>query len=258
MSTVLATPDRTIECVGAFNVRDLGGYRTSDGRLLRWRTVFRADGLHRIPADSLAAVRELGWRTVLDLRTADERMHGTFAVDGVDLVHLPLLRETWNGVELGLEADDPVAFLVGRYLEMAEGAGSVSIARALELLASRRRLPLVFHCSAGKDRTGVVAAVLLAVLGVDDDQIAEDYERSAVAMDRLVDWIVATHPEAAEHMARQPQAFLACPPQAMIGFLDELRARHGSVASYVDRIGVTRGTVRRLRAVLLDGADAGP
>ena len=247
---VTVTVSRHIDCDGAFNLRDLGGYRTTDGRTVRWRTLFRADGLHRVTGPAIATIRELRCRTVLDLRTSIEVDAGQYRADGVDVVHLPLLRETWDEGALRSDADDPVAFLADRYLEMAE-TGPPAIAAAFELIASSRRLPLAFHCSAGKDRTGVLAALVLSALGVDDDQIASDYALSAMAMDRLVAWIGLHRPEAAEHMARQPSAFLACPPAAILRFLDGLRERHGGVRLYLGDIGVDRATVESLAVNVL-------
>jgi hypothetical protein len=246
----LTTVDRRLACEGVFNLRDLGGYPTVHGRRLRWRVVFRADGLHRAtPAD--ATLRRLGWRTVIDLRTTAERDAGRFACDGVDSIHLPILRDTWDAEVLVAEIDDAAGFLTDRYLSMAE-VGAPAIAAAFGILASSARQPLVFHCSAGKDRTGVLAALVLAALGVADDHIAADYELSALAMDRLVEWVTTTRPEIAEHMARQPAAFLACPPGAILGFLDALRGRHGSIESYLHRIDVDTGMLNALRHALLE------
>lgn len=249
MTTIDLT--RRIACDGVCNLRDLGGYHTSDGRTVRWRTIFRADGLHRIPNDGLATVRELGWRTVFDLRTFAEVEAGRYSCDGVDVLHLPMLRETWDRVAATTSAD-PVEFLAARYLEMTE-QGAPAIAAVLEMLASRRRLPAVFHCAAGKDRTGVLAALVLAALGVDDEQIAVDYNLSAVAMDRLVEWIARNGHPTAEAMARQPGALLACPPEAILVFLRRLRERHGSVDRYLAGIGVGHTTTSALQDAVLAG-----
>lgn len=249
MDLTLSLPARHVECKGAFNVRDLGGYRTMDDRLLRWRTIFRADGLHRVPGTSETALTELGWRTVIDLRTPAETDVGVYRCDGVEVVHLPVLRDTWDPDTL-VEEGDHVAFLVDRYLEMLD-EGATAIAGAVEILAARDRLPAVFHCSAGKDRTGVLAAVVLAVLGVSDHQIAADYHLSALAMDQLVAWHVEHQPELVDAMS-QRRHFLACPPEAMLAFLDRVRCRFGSAESYLADVGVAPSTLTRLRDLLLE------
>jgi len=245
---------RHVDCEGAFNLRDLGGYRAGDGRTLRWRTVFRADGLHRIPAEVRPTLDRLRWRTVIDLRTLAEVDDGGYSRPGIEVVHLPVLRSTWDAADLAAESgdpSDPAEVLAERYVEMSE-QGSSAIAAAFELLASASRLPVVFHCSAGKDRTGVLAALILAALGVDEAQIAEDYSLSEVAMGRLIAWITVHRPELAEDLVDQPTAFLACPPEAIVGFLDRLRARHGSVHWYLADIGVDRATVEALCEALLE------
>ena len=242
---------RHIGCDGAFNIRDLGGYPTADGRSVRWQVLYRADGLHRIPAAATSSLDHLGWRTVLDLRTSGEVDAGAFRAAAAEVVHLPVLRSTWGVPEVA--EVEPVAFLSTHYLQMLdEGAGA--IATAFEILASPARLPAVFHCSAGKDRTGVLAALVLSALGVADDVVAADYHLSATAVEQLVAWLLATQPDLREEMARQPKAFLSCPPEAMLAFLDELRLRHGSVEAYLSAVGVGAATIERLREGLLETA----
>ena len=245
---------RHIGCDGAFNIRDLGGYATDDGRAVRWHTLYRADGLHRIPPGAAAAVEPLGWRTVVDLRTNGEVDAGAFdgsALVGLEVVHLPMLRETWGIPEV--TDIEPIEFLSTHYLEMLD-AGAPSIAAAFAILASAERLPAVFHCSAGKDRTGVLAALVLASLGVPDDVIAADYHLSAAAVEQLVAWLKRTRPDLTEEMARQPPAFLSCPPEAMLLFLDVLADRNGSVEGYLAGIGVDGDVLERLRELVLEPA----
>ena len=249
MNTATALPSRHIDCKGAFNVRDLGGYETADGRTLRWRTLFRADGLHRVPGTSESALVELGWRTVIDLRTTAETEVGTYRCDGVEVVHLPVLRETWD-IASYVDDGNHVAFLVARYLDMLE-EGADAFAAAVEILASRERLPAVFHCAAGKDRTGVLASLVLAVLGVPDLQIAADYHLSALAMDQLVEWMMKNRPELMESMAQQPKHFLACPPEAMLDLLERIRSRYGSAEGYLLDAGVPSAALTSLRSLLL-------
>jgi protein-tyrosine phosphatase len=110
----------------------------------------------------------------------------------------------------------------------------------------------VFHCAAGKDRTGVLAALVLSLLGVDDDVIATDYGLSRLGMDRMLAYVRANHPERADTMSDQPAAFLDAPEAAMRLFLDDLRARHGSVEAYAASVGADAAVVEALRANLLE------
>ena len=231
-----------------FNVRDLGGYVTADGRTTRWQTLYRADGINRVSGTDVDRLTALGLRTVVDLRTPGEVEHrGRFPTDDIPVTyhHLPVIRETWESWEV--EADvEPVGFLLARYQEMLD-EGAPALAAALEVLADPAAYPAVFHCAAGKDRTGVLAAVILGALGVDDDTVADDYGLSRGAMDTLVEWLRATMPEALDAMTDQPAAFLDAPPQAMHELLATVRADHGSMAGYLESIGVDAATVDALR-----------
>lgn len=237
---------------GAFNVRDLGGLRTMRGDKVRRGVAFRADGLHRIPQDEVDRLGQLGVRTVVDLRSAGEvEMAASISADGVVVLHLPVLREVWPEDALdGAGGLDPVTFLVERYLEMLD-EGAAAIAAIFELLATDGCRAVAFHCSAGKDRTGVIAALILGSLGVADDDIADDYTTSAIAMEKLVAWIRSQRPEAADAMAAQPAAFLACPPEAMHVFLARVRDRWGSIDGYLDAIGVDEAVRLSVREAFL-------
>lgn len=242
--------DRVIRFQRAFNVRDLGGLPTMDGRMVKRGLVYRADGVHRLDGDDLEAVAALGLRTVLDLRTEGELEHGRFPthLHPVDWHHLPVLQRIWSDDELvpGASAAD---FLRERYLDMLDQGGG-SLARALELIADGH--PALFHCSAGKDRTGVLAAVLLGLVGVDHSVIAHDYHLSAAAMEDLSRWLATELPEAIDAMSSQPKAYLEAPIEAMQGFLTEVDARYGSVEGLVrDGLGVGEATVSALRDQLL-------
>ena len=238
--------DRHLSFDVVFNFRDLGGYPTADGASVKWRTVFRADGVHRLSVDDLAP---LGVRTVLDLRTPTELERGRFTHDSIGYHHLPIFEETWSRESLTDDVD-PVTFLSDRYMDMLV-TGRDAIASALQILADANSLPLVFHCAAGKDRTGVVAAIVLSVLGVSDDDIATDYSLSRLGMPRFKEWVIATYPEAADAMSDQPAAFLAAPAEAMHLFLERVRADHGSMHDYVADLGVTDETLDGVRANLL-------
>ena len=246
MTDLDADLDRHLSFEAVFNFRDLGGYTTADGRSVKWRTVFRADGVHRLSVDDLAP---LGVKTVLDLRTHDELERGRFTHDSIGYHHLPIIQTPWS--ERGFEGElDAISFLADRYVDMLD-EGRDSIARALHILSDPTALPLVFHCAAGKDRTGVVAAIVLSVLGVHDDVIAADYSLSRLGMGRFKEWIVATFPDYADSMTQQPEAFLEAPAEAMHLFLERVRAAFGSVDGYVTGLGVSDATLDAVRENLL-------
>jgi protein-tyrosine phosphatase len=129
--------------------------------------------------------------------------------------------------------------------------GAPAIADALRTLADAGQVPAVFHCTAGKDRTGVLAALVLALLGVDDETILGDYALTADAMALVSARIRQEHPEMLRTMGDQPSPYMAAPPGAMRYFLDHVRAEHGSMVGYVRSIGVELEVVEALNANLL-------
>lgn len=244
---------RTLEFDGCVNFRDLGGYRSRDGRQIEWRRLFRADGLHRLTADDHGRLRELGVATVIDLRTVDEaEQRGRFPVDQVPVryVDLPLTDVLPSTEEL--PAWKEASFVANRYAEMVEN-GAPALAGAFEVLGSGGSLPVVFHCSAGKDRTGVLSALILGFLGVPDEVIVEDYALSAAAMVRLLEHLKAEYPEAAEEVQKHAPAVLQVMPETMEEFLASLRDRYGSFDELAEWLGVV-DAVKRLRDSVLSDA----
>src|SRR4029077_19534135 len=154
---------RRVDLEGCLNFRDLGGYPTADGRRVRWRLVYRSDALHHLTAADVARLRdELGIDTVVDLRSTGEITadgHGALAATPLRFHHLPL----FDGQLARAEGWGAVDTLADRYTLLAEFARR-PIARVIDVLAEAPG-PAVYHCAAGKDRTGVVSAVLLGILG---------------------------------------------------------------------------------------------
>jgi len=237
---------------GCVNFRDLGGYPAADGRHLRWRTLFRADGLSRLDEEDCAQLAALGLATVIDLRTQGEvDTRGTFPTDTfeVEYHHLPLT-DVLPPTEDLARYDEPT-FVTARYRQLFT-EGSASLARAVRVLAEPDALPAVFHCSAGKDRTGVLAALVLGFLGVPQPVIVEDYALSAEAMVALLARLKIEYADAADEVERYAPAVISVAPQTMDAFLDELRTEHGGFDGLAATLGVTDAVVA-LRAALLDG-----
>ena len=247
-------PRRLIGLEAVHNFRDLGGYPTAGGRSTKWRTLFRSDGLYRLRgADDMSRVMQLGLKSVIDLRTErEQREQGIFPIDDIDVTfhHLSIVDVTWSDTETP-EFKDEVEFLVWGYRDMLE-IGSSRFADAMHVLAQTDSLPAVFHCAAGKDRTGVLAALLLSSLGVEDVHICADYGLTQDAMRRSIAWSKVHRPELAERYASIPKAFLAADPRAMQIILTELAQQHGSVRNYVREIGVADATVEALDNLLLE------
>jgi len=232
-----------------FNFRDLGGHPTEDSRTVRYGRLYRSDSLHLLTDSECGQLCSLGVRTVLDLRRPHEierdgRMPET---DGLAYHNIHPIHREWNPALYEPEAG-PARYLADRYLDMAiEGADGLG--EALRLIADPAQAPVVMHCFAGKDRTGVLAALALSLLGVDDDAIAADYARSEQARAAITARILAAPSRATS--GDLPMHFAVCPPRAMLTFLTELRGRFGSVPAFAARAGVSDGHVASLRAHLL-------
>jgi protein-tyrosine phosphatase len=251
VEALAGVPERTIAFEAVFNFRDLGGYPAEPGRMVRWRRLFRADGLHRLRPEEGEQFRALGIATVIDLRTDEEvTQRGRFPTEvaHVDFHHLPMfdVEPDWHAAG-DVEAPD---YMANRYVEMLE-TGQRSVAETLSLLAIPSSYPLVFHCAAGKDRTGITAAVVLALLGVQDELIADDYALSHEAMSRMNAWAEVHTPEVMERIAAYPPAVGGAQAGTMAHFLAQVRQRHGSVEGLARDIGVDAQTIDSVRHNLL-------
>lgn len=246
-----AAPSRYVELEGCANFRDLGGYRTIDGRRTRWGRLYRADGLTNLSHADLAVLAdELGIRHVIDLRTDLEvESRGRFRdpVDGVAYHHMPLT-DTLPGAEQAPDWTD-TGFVSRRYHSMLVD-GTASVVNAITLLAEVDNLPAVFHCSVGKDRTGVMSAVILGLVGVPDEVIIADYALSKPAMERILEGLRRDYPDSADVVAMFAPVILSVEPSSMEGFLAQMRQTYGSFDGLAEALGLSQ-VVPRLRQSLL-------
>ncbi len=243
--------DRHLPFSRLHNFRDLGGYPAPDGLRVRPGRLYRADSLGKLNTGTPDWDRflSLGIRTVIDLRHSWEAdasgrvpSHPSFAYHNLSIEHRPY--------DQAVQAPDvdPAPYLVQRYLEVAED-GTKEIRRALELIAEADA-PVVFHCASGKDRTGQLAALVLALLGVPDTTITEDFSLTELATPALLDdW-------KARHNGRTPAwpGFGRAPEAVMRLFLTSMRSRYGSVEAYVTQaLGMdARALSDTLRTALLE------
>ncbi|MFD3703189.1 tyrosine-protein phosphatase [Nocardia sp. NPDC058658] len=236
---------RELPLRGAVNARDLGGLRTVDGRQVRRMRVLRSDLLTGLDAGDVAfLLGECGLRTIVDLRAPDETVtDGTGSIVDTVATYRNLHVYGASRVRLDLTEVAPDSSLFDRYREYLEHSGE-NIAAVLRLLATSGHLPALIHCAAGKDRTGVVVALLLAVVGVRTDDIIADY--------------AATTPNLAALRARGPRPdnrvpawVFAAEATTMRQFLTHLDTEYGGPAAWATGAGLDRATQRRLADSLL-------
>jgi len=238
--------ERGVAFVDVYNFRDLGGYRTADGNTVVWQRLYRSDDLGRLRDEDYERFTSLGIRTVVDLRRPNEvaDLGRIPELDGVTYHHVHMAHPPWPSQRFA-DTAERTAFVIERYREMSL-AGGAAIGEALRLISDEDFAPLVVHCIAGKDRTGIVAALTLSLLGVDDETIADDYALSEEAEPQAWAYYARIRPDVV-----RPAHITISPRAAMLAFLEELRATHGSVEQYASTIGVTDEHVAAMRGHLL-------
>ena len=240
--------ERRLALDGAVNFRDLGGYPAADGRHVRWRCLYRADGLSSLSPADRATVRRLGVATVIDLRSTYEIDQGRFPVEEVPVTfhHLPLVDQLPDPERFKATP----GFMAAHYEEIARD-GAARIAKALAIVADPASHPVIVHCTAGKDRTGVLVALLLSLLGVPDEVVAEDYALSGRGMAVLRQRLLERHPEL-RRIIEEADVLFSAQPAAITHLLGVLRAEHGSIEGYAAAAGAGPAVVAGLRAALLE------
>ena len=232
---------RHLQIAGCFNLRELGGYKTSDDKSIRWRTVLRGDSLHQLSSESQQAIIEYGIKTIIDLRTPWEVNKEPYPLSKspeINYLNLPLL----------LEKDFPKLRAKKTLLEhncfMLEER-SLPIKQILETIANNQTA-VIIHCAGGKDRTGIIIALLLGIANVPVANIAGDYALSEKYTKPLYAKIRQQAIE--EGFAN----LLLSPPQIMLDTFDYLDKNYGSINGYLKAIDIDKVTIERLQTILID------
>jgi protein-tyrosine phosphatase len=245
---------RALTWDGCVNVRDLGGHATEDGRRTLFGRVVRADSVRRLSDAGWAALVGYGIRTVLDLRFQSELDADPPRELDVDVVHISLLGEpdperAARRAALADGAADPVEATRAVYLDVVEEHGA-QIAQAVAAVGRAPQGGVVVHCHSGKDRTGVVTALLLRLAGVSRADVAADYGESERNLaSQFEPWIAEAEDEA-ERARRRRVA--VTPARAMEDVLAEVERRYGDVAAYLRAGGASDADVDAARRRLLD------
>ena len=244
--------ERHFSFEGCFNFRDIGGYLNQDGRRVKKGLYFRAGRQDRMTDKDLAQLSELNISTQIDLRKQEEVLdqgRGPLEAMGANYINIAVIPEGGSDKLNKLVGDTGISGK--RYLGYLE-FGPTSWLRLFGILADGENLPVLLHCTAGKDRTGVSTAFLLSVLGVSRDVIEADYLLTNLDTERQADFIETTvgYPEGYD---RQKMITIAGVPQdAMKDFLDGVESKWGSVVEYLQKIGITQDQMNKIRDNFLE------
>jgi protein-tyrosine phosphatase len=240
---------------GCLNVRDLGGHPTRDGGEIRFGAVVRADSIRQLSDTGWRALVDYGVRTVLDLRGDHERAEDPPAELPVEVVHVPFMEASeseWAALEpeferikqrtsAGPARTRDVYLLFLEHFRSNVGASVRAVARAPEG-------GVVIHCVGGKDRTGLLVALLLHVAGVAVEEIAADYALSEERLrPREAEWLSRAETDAERAEIRQ---ISRTPAEAMAGVFEELERRYGTVERYLAAAGVEEADLEHVRGRL--------
>lgn len=249
---------RRVVLEGAGNFRDLGGYRTGDGRSVRWGRLFRSGTLAYLTASDCRLLASLDIRSICDLRTTGERVSEPTSWKPESVRTMTWDYELDGGAvmgafRVGTPTPDRVRAAILEFYVTAPEEFADRLSAIFGLLRTQE-VPLIMHCTAGKDRTGVAAAVVLRALGVPPQTVIEDYARSEGSVDvrALTGGAVSRGNDSWKFLAmlspelRAP--LVAAEPAYLEAMLDTLDRRYGSFQGYLSsRIGLTADALKHIR-----------
>jgi protein-tyrosine phosphatase len=256
--------ERQIKLEGQGNFRDLGGYRTADGKAVKWGLIYRTGQLNKLTDADVAKLKELKIRTVIDFRgTAEAESRGKDRLpDGIRSISLPI-----DPGSLPKEEPAPADSTSGRTDLMLQITRSIMVNRTdvyatlIRELADAQNRPLVLHCTAGKDRTGVGSAIVLSLLGVPWETVREDYllsnyyrreenERDLKNIREDIAKKQGIPPEKVDTTSYESMFLVK--PEYIDAAHDEVLRRYGSMDSYLRKgLGISDEMINKLRNELL-------
>jgi protein-tyrosine phosphatase len=246
MVSQMNTNERVLKLEGAYNVRDLGGYQTADGRITQWGRVFRADGLHKLSQQDQQALVSLGIRTVVDLRHTNEiqKMKNVFADSEYMAYHNVSLINPAATIKPSIQS------LGDMYVNILDECQPL-IRRVFELLADDEKDAVLFHCTAGKDRTGIISGLLLELVGVPYEVIMDDYAMTADYIAPLMDELRGYSRQESVPV-EVSEKFLGCGRENMLMMLTHLKEAYGGGELFLLAIGLSEPILTSLKRKLLE------
>ncbi len=240
--------ERRISLDGAVNFRDQGGYPTTDGRTVKWRRLFRSDSPSTLTESDVRTITgTLGIKSVVDLRSSNGVLddgRGLLALSGLGYHNYPFLER--RGIEPPTSGDQSEERLSNIYQWMLQNSGTL-IAQAFTALAQDLNQPAVFHCSAGKDRTGILGATILTVLGVSREDVVADF----LMTNEVIDGILARIKKMPGFESSTREGIMA-PQPAIEKFLDVTQSDFGGSETYLLHHGVQQSIIDDFRDSMLE------
>jgi protein-tyrosine phosphatase len=247
-------PDRTIKLEGIFNLRDLGGLKTENSTYVLPGLIYRGDSLDTLSEnDRKVLLGDLRIETIIDLRTAEEAggdgLKDHRAFPGLEVHNFSIVPEGRIGREPFPSADPEK--LAERYLEnLEEGRDAIRDSLTVIAESARERKPTIFHCAAGRDRTGLLAAILLSLAKVRDDEIIADYVASNQNADQVTARLLG-NPLYSNSDAPDGDKPVLLSADTMEIFLDLVRTRLGGTEAWALSTGIAPEALSTLRTDLL-------
>ncbi len=255
MATEFSVPIRHLGWDACYNIRDLGGYPTRSGKQTRWRSILRGDNLCRLNRKSIRSILEYGICTIIDLRSGNELTAAPHPFSRRErpenfplYINLPVLNEQDREAMLALEKThsglDSYTLILERFKD--------HVGAVMRGIAGAQTGGILIHCHAGKDRTGIISALILSVAGVPEEVIAADYAESDQYLQPMYNQILETGPQDPEERQKAYEAMLAR-PEFMLSTLAYLRNRYGSVQGYLFSAGVTKANQEKIYERIVEG-----
>jgi protein-tyrosine phosphatase len=255
--------NRRLPFSGAKNFRDLGGYRTIDGKTVRLGLLYRSDGLHRLTDADHKRLLGLSLERIIDFRAAHEkerdpdRLPLDMKIQRVEIPILDTSTKVWHDSSdeftKNLNNIDPAKYLLETNVELATRF-TAEIGQFMQEVLAANGQPVLFHCAAGKDRTGFAAAILLRILGVPQDVVLEDYLLTNKYFLSAFRWnLVMARLTRGKRFMSAVKAFMEANPAYLGAAFDAIDREHDSFEKYVrNGLGLTQKEIEHLKSLYLE------
>ena len=239
---------KPLKLTGAKNVRELGGYKTKDGKITKFHSLLRADSLHNLTEDDCKILYDYGVRCVIDLRSMDEVLREpdkliTFYED-IEYIHVPIQ----DHVRANRYSEEFPPSMWQLYCWLLDDSKN-SFFTIFKAMSKYQDTCVIFHCSGGKDRTGTIAMLLLKLAGVDDETIIMDYSVTEELMTDIFPRQLATLESRGLIV---PSYVMKSPPENMQITLKYLYDNYGTIENYFTKIGFQEEDINNLLKKLID------